>query len=356
MREGRSRRVAIDENSGSPGLARRGFLAGVCALGAGALVPGCATMTATDDRERNKAAVLRFKKLQGTKDEHVIEKQVLAPGYKRTRGGMLHLANNARDQGFPSSGSYLRAAIPDRVDVYEQIIAEGDQVGLLWKLTGTHRGNLYGIPPTGKKIDVYEVGIFRLVEGRIAEAWFMVDEAGLLKQLGAQLPPRKDGKLMVPPLTNEGESGDTWLARLQARPAVTQADHNKIVVASSKTSNPPKGYRADDYKQKRQGFQHLRDYGVATGTAKQTPTSALPDRRDLVDDFIAEGDTVWMKFRIAGTQKGPLYGHPATNRRVEIPEIGIAHFVDGKWREGWYFGDELGMMLQLGALHMLALG
>jgi predicted ester cyclase len=310
-------------------------------------------MTTTDERERNKAAVLRFKKLQGTRDEHLIEKEVLAPGYKRTRGGMMHLAANAQGQGFPSSGSYLRAAVPDRVDVYEQIIAEGDRVGLLWKLTGTHRGNLYGIPATGRKIDVYEAGIFRLVDGRIAEAWFMVDEAGLLKQLGAKLPARADGKLIVPPLTNEGESGDAWLARLRAKPAVTQADRNKIVVAGSKSTNPPKGYRAEDYKQTRQGFQHLRDYGVATGTAKQTPTSALPDRSDRVDEFIAEGDNVWMKFKIAGTQKGPLYGHAATNRRVEIPEIGIARFAGGKWQQGWYFGDELGMMLQLGALHML---
>lgn len=353
MREESSRSVAIDEYARTLALPRRRFLAGVSALGAGALVPGCATMTSADERERNKAAVLRFKKLQGTADEHLIEKEVLVAGYKRTRGGMLHLAANAQGQGYPSTGRYLRAAIPDRVDVYEQIVAEGDRVGLLWKITGTHRGNLYGIPPTGRKIDVYEAGIFRLVEGKITEAWFMADEAGLLKQLGAQLPPRKDGKLIVPPLTNEGESGDAWLARLRAMPAVTQADRNKIVVASSKSSSPPKGYRADDYKQRRQGFQHLRDYGVANGVAKQTPTSALPDRRDLVDDFIAEGDKVWMKFKIAGTQTGPLYGHPATHRRVEIPEIGIAHFVDGKWKEGWYFGDELGMMLQLGALHML---
>jgi predicted ester cyclase len=303
--------------------------------------------------ERNRAVALRFKKLQGTKDEHLIEKEVLAPDYKRLRGGMLNLANNARDQGFPSTGSYLRAAFPDRVDIVEEVIAEGDKVGLLFRLTGTHRGDLFGIPPTGRKADVYEIAILKIANGRVAEGWFMADEAGLLKQLGAKLPARKDGKLIAPPITNEGETGDAWLTRLKAQPAVTQADRNKIIVAASKSSNPPKDYRAADYKQKRQGFQHLRDYGVSNGTAKQTPTSALPDRRDLVDDFIAEGDKVWMKFKIVGTQKGPLYGHAPTNRRVEIPEIGIARFVDGKWQDGWYFGDELGMMLQLNALQML---
>jgi predicted ester cyclase len=360
------KQLECDNNgAGEPGgegrLLRRRFLAGLSGLGLSALLPGCASdlrgpeMTAAQI-ERNKGVALRFKKLQGTKDEHLIEKEVLAPGYRRLRGGMLNLANNARDQGFPRTGSYLRAAFPDRVDVIEEVIGEGDTVGLLFRLTGTHRGNLFGIPPTGRKVDVYEAAILRIAEGRVIEGWFMADEAGMLKQLGATLPPRKDGKRIVPPITNEGETGDAWLARLQAKPAATEADRNKIVVAASKSSNPPKGYRAADYKQRRQGFQHLRDYGVANGVAKQTPTSALPDRRDLVDGFIAEGDTVWMKFKIVGTQKGPLYGHPATNQRIEIPEIGIARFVGGKWQDGWYFGDELGMMLQLNALHMLGAG
>lgn len=337
-----------------PETPRRRFLAGLAALGAGTLVPGCASMgTNASTLEANKAVALRFKKLQGTPDERLIEKEVLAPGYQRTRGGMLNLANNARDQEFPSPGAYLRGAFPDRVDVIDEVIAEGDRVGILFRINGTHTGNLYGIPPTGKKVNVLEMAILRIANGRVAEGWFMADEAGLLKQLGAQLPKRKDGKLIVPPITSQGESGDAWVARLQASPPATQADRNKLVVARSKSSRPPKDDRGAGYKQLRQGFQHLRDYGVATGTAKQTPTSALPDRSDYVDEFIAEGDTVWMRFRIAGTQKGPLYGHPATNRRVEMPELGIARFRDGKWQEGWYFGDELGMMLQLGALEML---
>jgi predicted ester cyclase len=303
--------------------------------------------------ERNKAVAMRFKKLQGTRDEPLIEREVLAPGYRRLRGGMLNLASNARDQGFPSTGAYLRGAFPDRVDIVEQVIADGDRVGLLFRLTGTHQGNLFGIPPTGRKVDVYEAAILRIAGERVIEGWFLADEAGLLKQLGAELPRRKDGKRIAPPITGEGLTGDAMYARLQAKPAATDAERNKLVVASSKTAKPPKGYRAEDFKQRRQGFQHLRDYGVATGTAKQTPTSALPDRADLIDDLLAEGDNVWMKFKIAGTQKGPLYGLPATHRRIEIPEIGIARFRDGKWADGWYFGDELGMMLQLDALHML---
>ena len=337
------------------GLPRRRFIAGVTALGAGALVGGCAmnAQAPASQLERNKAVALRFKKLQGTKDEHLIEKEVLAPDYKRHRGGMLHLANNARDQGFPSSGSYLRASFPDRVDIIEEVIAEGDQVGLLFRLTGTHTGNLFGIPPTGRKVDVAEVAILRIADGRVSEGWFMADEAGLLKQIGATLPPRKDGKLIVPQPTGSGEFGDDVLKRLTARAPSTREERNKISVAATKSSAPPKDYRATDYQQRRLGFQHMRDWGNAHGVGKETPTTALPDRRDRVDTLIAEGDKVWMQFQISGTQTGKLYGVAPTGKRLEAPEIGIVRIADGKWKEAWYFGDELGMMLQLNALHML---
>ena len=336
-------------------LPRRRFLAGAAALGAGALMEGCAMTPSApaSQLERNKAVALRFKKLQGTRDEHLIEKEVLAPGYKRHRGGMLHLANNARDQGFPSSGSYLRAAFPDRADVIEEVIAEGDQVGLLFRLTGTHTGNLFGIPPTGRKVDVPEIAILRIADGRVTEGWFMADEAGLLKQLGATLPPRKDGKLIAPQPTGTGEFGDDWLKRLSARAPVTREELNKASVASTKSSAPPKDYRAPDYRQRRLGFQHMRDWGNAHGVGKETPTTALPDRRDRVDGLIAEGEKVWMQFRIAGTHTGKLYGVAPTGKRLEATEVGIVRIVDGKWRDAWYFGDELGMMLQLNALHML---
>jgi predicted ester cyclase len=312
-----------------------------------------AAQTSAAERERNKAVVRRFKELQGTKDEALIDREVLAPNYKRWRGGFAHLAANAQGQGFPSTGSYLRGSFPDRHDKVENIAAEGDMVGMLFKLSGTHKGNFYGIEATGKTIDVYEAGVFRLADGKITEAWFMADEAGLLKQLGAKLPPRKDGKLIVPPVTDQGEDPDAVVKRLEASALATTEDRNRLMVARSKGAAPPADLRAPDFKQGRAGFQHMRDYGVAKGVGNETITTALPDRRDRIDGFIAEGETVWMRFKVAGSHGGKLYGMAPTGRRIEVPEIGIMRIADGKWKEAWYFGDELGLMLQLDALHML---
>lgn len=349
-------------------MKRRRFLTGCSALGAAALVSGCENVRSLNLREilgfpesgetmsqieRNKAIALRYKDAQAEKDGEAVISRLLAPGFRRTRAGLEHLAKNAAGQGHPSPGPYLRNAFPDRADVVEEVIAEGNVVGLLFRVTGTHQGNLFGIPATGRKVSFHEVAILRISGDWISNAWFMADEAGLLKQLGATLPPRKDGEPVVPALTGGGDDPDVVVKRLQSGPLVTKEDRNRLVVAQSKSSNPPKDYRAPDYRQLRQGFQHLRDYGNANKVGTERPTLAFPDRRDRIDGFIAEGDTVWMQFRIAGTHKARLYGHPPTGRRVEVPEIGIARFADGKWKEGWYFGDELGLMLQLGALHML---
>jgi predicted ester cyclase len=55
-------------------------------------------------------------------------------------------------------------------------------------MRGTHRGELMGIPATGRRVEVAGITIERLVGGKIVEHWRVTDEVGLLRQLGA-LPP-----------------------------------------------------------------------------------------------------------------------------------------------------------------------
>jgi predicted ester cyclase len=299
--------------------------------------------------DRNKAAVRGFKEAQKTgKSVKEVEALFMTPNYKRHRGGMLHLAANAAGQGFPGAGDYLRAAFPDRVDTGVEIIADGDMVGYLFKLRGTHKGNFFGIPPTGKTVDVYEVGIFKLIDGKISEAWFMADEVALLRQIGATLPPRKDGQRIVPKITGEGEDPDAAIKRLQAGPLNTVEDRNRLLVAQTKASSPPKDLRAPGFKQRRAGFQNLREHGERNGNPKETVTAAMPERRDRIDGFIAEGDKVWMRFKLSAVHSRRLYGLAPTGKRVEAPEIGILRVVDGKVTEGFYFGDEMSLLLQLG--------
>ena len=72
---------------------------------------------------------------------------------------------------------------------------------------------------------------------------------------------------------------------------------------------------------------------VGSGGPAVQRATAPPDRRDRVDGFIAEDETIWMRFKVAGTQGGKLHGLPPTGKRVEVPAIGVMRFTGGKWKE-----------------------
>src|SRR5215217_3918481 len=55
-------------------------------------------------------------------------------------------------------------------------------------LTGVNKEEFQGIPPTGKKLSLYEMGFITIIDGKITEGWISADTMGLLQQLGA-LPP-----------------------------------------------------------------------------------------------------------------------------------------------------------------------
>lgn len=79
----------------------------------------------------------------------------------------------------------LHTAFPDlRIKVEDQV-AEGDRVVSRWVASGTHQGEFYGIPPTGKQGSMTGITIERIVDGKTAECWTNSDDLGLMRQIGA---------------------------------------------------------------------------------------------------------------------------------------------------------------------------
>ncbi len=67
----------------------------------------------------------------------------------------------------------------------EDVLASDDKVVMRSKLTGTHQGELMGIPPTGKSIDVQLIDIIRFGDDGLArEHWGVLDSLGMMQQLG----------------------------------------------------------------------------------------------------------------------------------------------------------------------------
>ncbi len=86
----------------------------------------------------------------------------------------------------------LQAAFPDGAYIIEDLVGEGDKIAVRYSWRGTHKGVFQGIPPTGKKVNLVILAIDRFSNGKLAEAWIMMDFAGLMGQLGVgPAPPKK---------------------------------------------------------------------------------------------------------------------------------------------------------------------
>ena len=97
---------------------------------------------------------------------------------------------NYADHNLPSgvtarqSISAFRAGFPEARFRVEDILAEADKVVVRYAVEGTHTGNFFGIPATGKSITMTGISIYRIVNGKLTEAWVQYDQLGLMQQLG----------------------------------------------------------------------------------------------------------------------------------------------------------------------------
>jgi steroid delta-isomerase-like uncharacterized protein len=73
----------------------------------------------------------------------------------------------------------------------DDVIVEGNKVAARWTVTGTHKGEREGIPPTDKKVTMWAITIYRVVGGKVVEEWSRYDTLGMMQQLGAIPTPGK---------------------------------------------------------------------------------------------------------------------------------------------------------------------
>lgn len=109
----------------------------------------------------------------------------LARDFKRHRAGFTHIGELWDHRG---PGGMDDRSIEDRQNILIELTAKDDKVWGIFRVVGTHTGSLYGIPATGRHVDVIEVGLWRVENGRIAEAWYFGDELGMLRALGVNPP------------------------------------------------------------------------------------------------------------------------------------------------------------------------
>jgi steroid delta-isomerase-like uncharacterized protein len=87
-------------------------------------------------------------------------------------------------EGYKQFVGYYLAAFPDvRYTIHDEV-QEGDTAVTRWSVAATHRGDLPGLPASGKTCSVTGMTMARAHQGKIIESWSNWDALGLMKQLG----------------------------------------------------------------------------------------------------------------------------------------------------------------------------
>jgi steroid delta-isomerase-like uncharacterized protein len=134
----------------------------------------------------NKELSRRFTELFSTGDEALAD-EILSPDL------VFHgTAGDGELRGIDAMKRLVagyRRAFPDAHSTVEDQIAEDDKVVTRWRARGSHRGQLGPIAVTNREFAMDGITIERIADGRIAEAWVVRDELGLLGHLGALPEP-----------------------------------------------------------------------------------------------------------------------------------------------------------------------
>lgn len=130
--------------------------------------------------EQKKELVLRFFDEVYNKGNYAFADSVIATDYKsHNRLGFEVLG----PEGIKMAARTQRDAFPDQRSEILDLIAEGDKVVVRGRDTGTFTGPFMGIEPSGKRIDITWIDIFRIENGKLKEAWLEIDAGEFRRQL-----------------------------------------------------------------------------------------------------------------------------------------------------------------------------
>jgi len=129
--------------------------------------------------DANKALVRRLLADYGAEDLAGLDAYV-APDY------IHHFTGGPRDAdlpGFKRMMAPFATAFPDAHLEVHTLVAEGHFVAARMTFVGTHRGALHDLPATGHVVCVPIFAVYRVADGRIAEAWQLTDNQSMSRQL-----------------------------------------------------------------------------------------------------------------------------------------------------------------------------
>ena len=82
--------------------------------------------------------------------------------------------------------------------------------------------------------------------------------------------------------------------------------------------------------------------------------TSFPDLKHMLDEVIAEVDTVAIRWTVRGTHRGEFQGIPATGKSIKLSGITVHHLMDARVRETWLVYDNMELLQQIDAVAAVA--
>jgi predicted ester cyclase len=243
-----------------------------------------------------------------------------------------------------------RTAFPDGKMTVDDIIVEGDLVGIRNTWHGTQTESFYGIPPSGKQVHVTSVGLDRVKDGQVVEGWGELDMVGMMQQLGA-MPVAGPGAFASGRTTEWGpdvttDSGgaaapdDVRARAVRYVEALAQVDEvalSELVDEGAFVDHNPV-WGSEDWA------------GVVAGA--RAVRAGFPDLEVKVDkaNTVVEGNQAVVHTLFTGTHSGEFLGVAPTGKSVTWSHTDFLRFAGGKVVERWVSADTLTLFQQIGLL------
>jgi steroid delta-isomerase-like uncharacterized protein len=141
-----------------------------------------ASSSSSQQEEINKRIVSQFFELLGRHDTEKMEQLLVSSTqYSFHPSGTRPMDWNEHKQLLAA----ITRAFPDLQHDIKDMVAEGGKVAVRINVTGTHKGEFQGIPPSGRKLSIDEMAFLTIIDGRITEGWITSDTMSFMQQIGA---------------------------------------------------------------------------------------------------------------------------------------------------------------------------
>lgn len=122
-----------------------------------------------------------FEEVLGTGDWEVAQEIIASDVVMHHPSSPVPVAGYEAVKGMLSA---FRAGFPTLSMTVEDAFGSGKKAAIRWRMQGVHSGNLFGIPATGKQVNVAGISVVLVENGKIVEDWVAEDTMGLMQQIG----------------------------------------------------------------------------------------------------------------------------------------------------------------------------